>query len=143
MGEMTEAILEGIFCQECGEWMEGDGAGHPVTCSVCRRARQHYDDEADDEDYTPGSALLRKASALPTFRATVIQTLRQCARKASGGQLYDGMKVEFAPAQVRQLVKHKLVEIEVPHNPVHKDRAVATPLGRALLILTGHTKDGK
>lgn len=40
-GEMAEAVLDGIFCQCCGEFMGSDDpdwqpAGHPVTCAACR-----------------------------------------------------------------------------------------------------------
>lgn len=32
MGEFVDAILEGIFCQTCGEPIDGQAAGHPREC---------------------------------------------------------------------------------------------------------------
>ena len=34
MGEMAEAILNGDFCEMCGEWL-GVGDGYPRTCKGC------------------------------------------------------------------------------------------------------------
>ncbi len=39
MGEITEMILEGILCQECGEYI-GDGDGFPVFCSDCAKDQE-------------------------------------------------------------------------------------------------------
>ena len=44
MGEIADAMLEGVFCQVCGEYM-GEGDGFPVTCAGCQE-----DDFDDDED---------------------------------------------------------------------------------------------
>lgn len=36
MGEMTDLMLQGVTCQECGEFMTNDdGPGHPQTCDNC------------------------------------------------------------------------------------------------------------
>jgi hypothetical protein len=36
MGEMADAVLEGVFCQECGVWMGDDQPpGYPQTCRAC------------------------------------------------------------------------------------------------------------
>ncbi len=37
MGDAADAILDGDFCQECGEYMAG-GDGYPRTCETCLRA---------------------------------------------------------------------------------------------------------
>lgn len=36
MGEIADSIIEGDFCQECGEFM-GDGDGYPRTCGGCKK----------------------------------------------------------------------------------------------------------
>ena len=41
MGDITELILEGVLCQECGGLMEDieedfGGPGYPQTCEECR-----------------------------------------------------------------------------------------------------------
>ena len=35
MGEIADAILDGEFCQVCGEYL-GEGDGFPVTCEGCK-----------------------------------------------------------------------------------------------------------
>ena len=35
MGEITEGMLEGIFCQECGCYID-EGCGYPVSCDDCK-----------------------------------------------------------------------------------------------------------
>ncbi len=39
MGEMADAVLDGVFCQGCGEYM-GEGAGYPVFCVGCGPATE-------------------------------------------------------------------------------------------------------
>lgn len=34
-GEMADDIINGVFCQVCGDYM-GEGNGFPVTCGGCR-----------------------------------------------------------------------------------------------------------
>lgn len=36
MGDIADAVLNGDFCQHCGEYL-GEGAGFPRTCQGCRR----------------------------------------------------------------------------------------------------------
>lgn len=46
MGEIAEGILDGTFCQECGELMIDEGEdppGHTQSCAGCL--------EVDDEDW--------------------------------------------------------------------------------------------
>lgn len=40
MGEIAEMILEGVFCQVCGEFI-GEPVGYPRNCEFC---------EEEDED---------------------------------------------------------------------------------------------
>jgi len=35
MGDIADGILEGIFCEKCGQYMDGPPAGYPVTCGGC------------------------------------------------------------------------------------------------------------
>ena len=35
MGEIAEAMLNGVFCQQCGTFL-GDEVGYPRTCHGCR-----------------------------------------------------------------------------------------------------------
>lgn len=37
MGEITEAILEGLFCQICGGYLDGNEPGYPRTCEICEK----------------------------------------------------------------------------------------------------------
>ena len=47
MGEIAEAILDGILCEQCGEYM-GDAVGYPRTCRGCMD--DNWDDEPGDWD---------------------------------------------------------------------------------------------
>jgi len=35
MGDVADAILDGLFCQCCGELIDGDEPGYPRTCAGC------------------------------------------------------------------------------------------------------------
>lgn len=35
MGEIAEAMLEGLFCQACGELIDGEEPGYPRDCPGC------------------------------------------------------------------------------------------------------------
>lgn len=35
MGEIADAILDGDFCQICGEYIDDEGCGFPRTCDGC------------------------------------------------------------------------------------------------------------
>ena len=36
MGEIADAMLEGIFCEQCGEYLGEDAPGHPRLCEACQ-----------------------------------------------------------------------------------------------------------
>lgn len=55
------------------------------------------------------------------------------ALTAMGGGMYPGDLWEHAPKQFAELERMGLVRLFTPHNPVHKDRAVITELGRKAL----------
>ncbi len=35
MGEMADDLIDGIFCEQCGEYL-GDAVGYPRTCDGCK-----------------------------------------------------------------------------------------------------------
>lgn len=45
MGEWADSILEGMFCEGCGEYM-GEGDGYPRKCAACQM-------EDDKEEIPP------------------------------------------------------------------------------------------
>jgi hypothetical protein len=55
------------------------------------------------------------------------------ASKASSG-MYRGERCDFVPFKAASVLeKHGFVSLEIPHNPVHKERWVITDEGRAAL----------
>lgn len=36
MGEIAEMILEGILCEQCGMFIDGEEVGFPRLCDFCR-----------------------------------------------------------------------------------------------------------
>ncbi len=46
MGDIADAILDGEFCQYCGELIDGEAPGYPRTCAGCRE-----DDDGDEEEH--------------------------------------------------------------------------------------------
>ena len=35
MGEIAEMILDGILCERCGSFIDGDEVGYPRLCDEC------------------------------------------------------------------------------------------------------------
>ena len=35
MGDIADGILDGDFCEVCGDWLEDDGPGYPRKCEAC------------------------------------------------------------------------------------------------------------
>jgi hypothetical protein len=57
----------------------------------------------------------------------------ELASKASSG-MYRGAPCDFVPFKAASVLeKHGFVTLEIPHNPVHKERWVITDDGRAAL----------
>jgi len=52
----------------------------------------------------------------------------------AGSGMYPGDRWENAPRRFTSLQKRGLVSLYIPHNPAHKERAVITDKGRALLL---------
>jgi hypothetical protein len=43
MGEITEMILEGILCEQCGAWIDEEFSGSPRKCDHCiEDSIQHF-----------------------------------------------------------------------------------------------------
>lgn len=55
------------------------------------------------------------------------------ADSANSGGLYPGIQWDFARKRFARLRRLGLVEFFYPHNPVHKERALTTNLGRLVL----------
>jgi len=36
MGEIADAMLEGVFCEHCGEYLGEDAPGYPRLCVACQ-----------------------------------------------------------------------------------------------------------
>jgi hypothetical protein len=45
MGDIADDILDGIYCEMCGEYL-GDACGYPRTCNACSEL-------LGDEDFEP------------------------------------------------------------------------------------------
>lgn len=43
MGEIAEAMVNGLFCEQCGALVDGKEVGYPRLCADCE------DDTSDDE----------------------------------------------------------------------------------------------
>lgn len=35
MGEVAEMMIEGLLCEQCGEFLDGDEAGYARKCDGC------------------------------------------------------------------------------------------------------------
>lgn len=51
MGDMADGILDGDFCEWCGEYL-GPGDGYPRKCASCERDAS---DDSEDDWYTDGA----------------------------------------------------------------------------------------
>lgn len=36
MGEISEMILDGLLCEVCGSYIDGESPGYPRTCELCK-----------------------------------------------------------------------------------------------------------
>lgn len=43
MGEWADSILDGVFCQVCGEYL-GEGDGFPTECESCKEDESRHDE---------------------------------------------------------------------------------------------------
>lgn len=35
MGEITDMVLDGLLCEQCGVFIDGNASGYPRTCNDC------------------------------------------------------------------------------------------------------------
>lgn len=45
MGDIADAMIEGLFCQHCGTLVDGEEVGYPRSCEECQDFGEIYDDE--------------------------------------------------------------------------------------------------
>lgn len=36
MGDIPDAMIDGTFCQHCGEYLDGESPGYPRSCDGCK-----------------------------------------------------------------------------------------------------------
>lgn len=119
MGEIADMMLEGDLCEGCGSFLEGEGDGVPRYCRDCKAEKRKLKYDA------------RQVGAIAEKQRYWLEIALSQIDNPPG--MYPGVTVESAPGQFRKLIARGLVEEYVPHNPVHKRRAIITDLGRAAL----------
>lgn len=45
MGEIADMVLDGILCEQCGEYIDDPGPGYPRLCAGCQLTEE---EEAQD-----------------------------------------------------------------------------------------------
>lgn len=40
MGQMTDAVLDGLLCQSCGGFIDGEEPGYPRNCEDCEEENE-------------------------------------------------------------------------------------------------------
>ena len=45
MGDIAEAMIGGLFCEQCGQVIDGEEPGFPRTCDSCSGDSFDEDDE--------------------------------------------------------------------------------------------------
>ena len=120
MGEIADMMLEGILCQHCGGYI-GSACGYPRSCcepEPSARSLKRRSIKADAQ------AIGEKAKQLLE---------RVCHFTDTPTGMYPGIHWEDAPGQLRKLKARGFVDVYEPHNRAHKNRAVITNAGRAIL----------
>jgi hypothetical protein len=123
MGEIAEAILEGLLDEETGELIDGTAPGYPRRMSDRGRIPSGCIRQGSAQKQVPHAPL----------NAKDLKWLKAAAYMPQGSSMYPGEYWEAAPARFRKLERRGLVALYEPHNSAHKNRAVATEAGRALI----------
>jgi len=76
----------------------------------------------------------------PTRAALTDREVTLLRLSATSGGMYAGDRWDLAPKVYGKLERMGLVYLSAPHNPAHKDRAVATEAGRHFLREKGFLK---
>lgn len=50
MGEIADAMISGLFCEQCGCYIDGEEPGYPRQCAGCQRDDV---DESEEETELP------------------------------------------------------------------------------------------
>jgi len=45
MGEIADSILNGLLCELCGAYVDGEEPGYPRKCEMCREEEEESDDD--------------------------------------------------------------------------------------------------
>lgn len=77
----------------------------------------------------------KKGHAFVPPKSKKILTWLKLSNMGSG--MYPGERIDFAPRVFDRLIRDGLCSLYIPHNPVHKERAVATERGREVLKKAG------
>ena len=40
MGEIVEMIIEGLLCEQCGAYIDGEESGYPRKCEDCEKLKE-------------------------------------------------------------------------------------------------------
>ena len=124
MGDIAEAMLDGTLCEACGSYIDDDASGYPrYCCDACAR------------DRGAAPARPKKRAATGPMRKADRKWLELAATRPAGGG-YPGVQWDMCETAFERLLQLGLVERWTPHNPAHKDRAIATDAGRAKLETT-------
>jgi hypothetical protein len=125
MGEIAEAIISGLFCQGCGEVIDDTEPGYARFCRGCQPTPRGYVSKAKPRG-AHGNVLVLGNKLVKRLRMITEFTKRY-------GGMYPGVHWDEAVGQHAKLERHGLITRYLPHNPVHKDRAVVTDYGREYL----------
>lgn len=50
MGDIADMVIEGILCESCGVYIEGDAPGYPRSCSDCILESMNLIEEEERND---------------------------------------------------------------------------------------------
>lgn len=127
MGDVADAMIEGFLCECCGTFIDGEEPGYPRYCSPqCARDRG-----ASPEPSRKSKKKAQKPYQHSSMRKRDAAWLRLSAAEGAAGYL--GVQWDMCPSAFHRLKRLGFVEGFTPHNPAHKDRAVATEAGHAKL----------
>ena len=94
MGEAADDIIDGLVCQECGEFFEDfEAVGYPRSCGRCSKNRK-----SDFEDYGK-----QQRGGYQARAAKCVANFREAADLATA----HGMTLKRHTAEHYQLVRHK------------------------------------
>lgn len=137
MGDIADMMLDGTLCECCGEYIGHGDQGYPGYCSAeCARNRG-----AEPEQIKKRAGFQGSATNQPIAKKLVkrLEQLALCGTKdgslspKKGEAMYAGALWEHASSQYERLRQRGFVECRIPHNAIHKARAVITPEGQHFL----------